>query len=94
MERAIALTRMSEIGVDDLPARLLEHKNNQPVHSPSSLAEIVKLDEMELRYIRQVLATVGGNKSLAARLLGLDRRSLYRRLAGYKPVPKDSQSNA
>ena len=35
---------------------------------------------MERRYVRQVLARVGGNKTHAARVLGIDRRSLYRRL--------------
>ena len=40
----------------------------------------VTLDELESRYIRKVLEMVGGNKSKAARLLGMDRRSLYRRL--------------
>src|SRR5579883_3235968 len=35
---------------------------------------------MERRYVRQVLAAVGGNKTHAARILGIDRRSLYRRL--------------
>ena len=38
------------------------------------------LDEMERRYVRQVLASVSGNKTHAARVLGIDRRSLYRRL--------------
>lgn len=32
-------------------------------------------------YVRHVVAAVGGNKSEAARRLGLDRRTLYRRLA-------------
>jgi hypothetical protein len=35
---------------------------------------------MRRRYVRSVLATVSGNKAKAARLLGIDRRSLYRRL--------------
>jgi transcriptional regulator with PAS, ATPase and Fis domain len=41
---------------------------------------MITLAEMELRYVRQVLAAVGGNKTHAARALGIDRRSLYRRL--------------
>jgi hypothetical protein len=35
---------------------------------------------MERRYVRQVLEAVHGNKTHAARILGIDRRSLYRRL--------------
>ena len=84
IERAVALTRMSEIGLDDLPDKIREHKNNQLVLGSDNLAELVTLQEIEQRYIQHVLGVVGGNKSQAARLLGLDRRSLYRRLAGAK----------
>jgi two-component system response regulator HydG len=38
------------------------------------------MEEIEKRYIRHVLDTVGGNKTLAARVLGLDRKTLYRKL--------------
>jgi len=88
IERAVALTRMSEIGLDDLPDKIREHKNNQLVLGSDNLAELVTLQEIEQRYIQHVLGVVGGNKSQAARLLGLDRRSLYRRLAGNKPDTK------
>jgi DNA-binding NtrC family response regulator len=36
--------------------------------------------EVERRYIQRVLEAVGGNKSRAARLLGYDRKTLYRKL--------------
>nr|MBA3538174.1 hypothetical protein [Deltaproteobacteria bacterium] len=51
--------------------------------------ELITLDEMERRYVRQVLAAVGGNKTHAARILGIDRRSLYRRLEEPKADNKD-----
>ena len=38
------------------------------------------LEEMELSYILRVLEAVGGNKASAARLLGVDRTTLYRKL--------------
>jgi two-component system response regulator HydG len=41
---------------------------------------LVTIEEMERHYIRQVLQAVAGNKTQAARVLGLHRRSLYRRL--------------
>ena len=41
------------------------------------------LDEQELSYIRWVLNEVGGNKSLAAQILGIDRVSLWRKLKKY-----------
>jgi DNA-binding NtrC family response regulator len=42
--------------------------------------ELVTLEEVERRYIRKVLDAVGGSKSTAARVLGLDRTTLYRKL--------------
>jgi two-component system response regulator HydG len=82
IERAVALTGLSEIGLDDLPDKIVQYKSSQIVINTDNVAELVTLAEMEQRYIRQVLAAVGGNKSQAARILGLDRRSLYRRLEG------------
>jgi len=38
---------------------------------------------MERRYVRHVLERLGGNKTRAARALGIDRRSLYRRLEAH-----------
>ena len=37
------------------------------------------LHELEERYIEQVLRSTGGNKVQAARILGIDRKTLYRR---------------
>ena len=82
MDRAVALCRLDEITIDDLPPRVLEHSNDSPVAIPAlSLAELITIDEMARRYVRQVLALSNGNKTSAARILGIDRRSLYRRLA-------------
>jgi len=41
------------------------------------------LEEVEKRYILHVLEAVGGNRSLAAQTLGLDRKTLYRKLKAY-----------
>jgi DNA-binding NtrC family response regulator len=42
--------------------------------------EVQSLEDMELSYILRVLDAVGGNKASAARLLGVDRTTLYRKL--------------
>lgn len=42
------------------------------------------LDQLERRYIQRVLRLVRGNKSAAARTLGIDRRTLYRKLARFE----------
>ena len=89
IERAVALTCMSEIGLMDLPDKVRDHKAHQIVINTENIEDLVPLAEMEQRYIRQVLAAVRGNKSQAARVLGLDRRSLYRRLEPSKADGKE-----
>jgi DNA-binding NtrC family response regulator len=80
IERAVALARMSEIGVDDLPAKIRDHQSTRMVIAGDDPTEMVTLAEMERRYIRRVLEACGSNKTQAAKVLGIDRRSLYRRL--------------
>jgi two-component system response regulator AtoC len=43
-------------------------------------AELVSMEELERRYIVRVLEAVGGNKTAAARVLGFERKTLYRKL--------------
>ncbi|MDQ3364032.1 MAG: sigma-54 dependent transcriptional regulator [Myxococcota bacterium] len=90
VERAVALSRGSEIDVDDLPAKVVEHKSTRIELSTESPAQMLTLDEMQHRYVRQVLAAVGGNKTQAAQILGIDRRSIYRRLE--TPANKPAES--
>jgi two-component system, response regulator RegA len=47
--------------------------------------EVPSLDRVEWEHVQRVLADCGGNISQAARLLGLDRRTLQRKLAKYPP---------
>ena len=92
MERAVALCRLDEITVDDLPAKVQEHQSSKIVITTESPGELITLDEMERRYVRQVLNAVGGNKTHAARILGIDRRSLYRRLEEPRHEQKPAES--
>jgi DNA-binding NtrC family response regulator len=78
MERAIALVRFDEVTVDDLPERLRQYRIGGLVASADEPSEVVTLDELARRYTKRVLAAVGGNKSRAAELLGVHRRTLYR----------------
>jgi len=82
VERAVALCRLDEITVDDLPQKIQTHGNELAVAIGSPRA-LITLDEMERRYIRHVLELLRGNKTRAARTLGIDRRSLYRRLEAF-----------
>jgi two-component system response regulator HydG len=83
VQRAVALARSGQIVVDDLPDKIKEHRSDRVMLSFEDAEELVTLEELQARYIRRVLDMVGGNKSKAARILGLDRRSLYRRLDKY-----------
>ena len=48
------------------------------------------MEEVERRYILRVLDAVQGNKTLAAQILGFDRRTLYRKLETYLPHVRGS----
>ncbi|MGE0402383.1 MAG: sigma-54-dependent transcriptional regulator, partial [Kofleriaceae bacterium] len=79
MEHAFALSRTSHIVVDDLPKKLRAVVS--PVDGvPLDLNALAPLDTVLRRYLYDVLSRVHGNKTRAARILGIDRRSLYREL--------------
>jgi DNA-binding protein Fis len=76
MERAVALTRSSHLTVDDLPAHVRERHAHL---SAKGTEPLLSLAELERSHIRRVMKATGGNKSLAAQILGVDRRTLYRK---------------
>jgi len=83
MEHAVALARRDRITVDDLPERIRAYEPRAMPMGGGDPAELASLDEVERRYIRHVLDAAGGNRSMAARILGLDRKTLYRKLERY-----------
>ncbi len=86
MERAVALARLDHLSTEDLPDKIRLYKPERFVVSADEPAEIITLDELERRYIERAMKLLAGNKSRAAELLGLDRRTLYRRLEKYDGV--------
>ena len=48
-----------------------------------SVRERIPLRELERRYILEVVRETAGNRSRAAEILGLDRKTLYRKLQEY-----------
>src|ERR1700722_4223864 len=92
MELAVALARYNQLTVDDLPQKIRDHRPDRVVLSVEDIGQVMTLDELDRRYITQVLAIVGDNKSKAAELLGLDRRTLYRRLERYEDEHKAAAS--
>jgi two-component system response regulator HydG len=92
IERAVALARFSELSAEDLPDKVRSYSPRRFVVSADNESEILSLDELERRYILRALKILNGNRSRAATVLGLDRRTLYRRLERYEAdggaVPK------
>jgi two-component system response regulator HydG len=80
MERAVALARFDEITVEDLPEKVRQFQPTEFQNMSSNPLELPSMEEVEERHIRRVLTAVGGNKTLAAKVLKLDRRTLYRKL--------------
>jgi DNA-binding NtrC family response regulator len=75
VQRLVVMTDGDIIDVPDLP----------PLMRFSALREVGlkrTLAEVEAEYVQNVLASVGGNKSRAAEILGIDRKTLRKRLQG------------
>jgi DNA-binding NtrC family response regulator len=77
IEHAVAMTREDVISVKDLPSDFSEI-GVFSFEQPDS--QVMPLREMERKYIEWVLSRVGRNKTQAAKLLAIDRSSLWRHL--------------
>jgi two-component system response regulator HydG len=77
MEAAVVQARFDHVTEHDLPI-------SEPVaSSPPDASEVLPLQTVEKNHIVDVLRDTGGNKSRAARILGLDRKTLYRKVRAY-----------
>jgi DNA-binding NtrC family response regulator len=83
IERAVLLGKNSTIGVDDLPPQL-RAGDQRKLPLAEAVARSYTLRDLEREYIGRVLDNVNGNKTEAARILGVDRTTLYRKLDEYK----------
>jgi two-component system response regulator HydG len=83
IERAVTLTHFQELVVDDLPEPIRNHRRPPLLPSGDDPASLLPMHEVEKRYILRVLEAVGGNKTMAAQILGFDRRTMYRKLERY-----------
>lgn len=83
VERAVALARFEELVVEDLPEQIRQYKSSHVLVAADDPEQLVPLVEVERRYIQRVMEAVDGNKRQAARILGLDRTTLYRKLERY-----------
>jgi two-component system, NtrC family, response regulator AtoC len=88
IERAVALAQFEEILVEDLPERIRRYRRSQILPASDDPGELVPLDEVERRYILRVLDACGWRRMEAARILKLDRKTLYRKLERYGVRPQ------
>lgn len=74
--------------------REMAERERERIEAELEASQLVALDEIERRHILRVLEAVQGNKSRAAQVLGLDRKTLYRRLERYGAAPNGAPSTS
>ncbi len=83
LESAVALNRTGMIVPEDLPDKVrAEVAENKGIEDFD--ADLPTLEEIERRYLAHVLKVTGGNKVKTSEILGIDRRTLYRKAEKYK----------
>ncbi|HXF76239.1 MAG TPA: sigma 54-interacting transcriptional regulator, partial [Methylomirabilota bacterium] len=91
VEQVVALSCQPVVTPDDLPREVREPKAARLVSAAEDgqfiFPDTPSLEEVKKRYVLHVLRSTGGNISASARILNVDRRSLYRMLARYKIEP-------
>ncbi|MDK9705783.1 MAG: sigma-54 dependent transcriptional regulator [Desulforhopalus sp.] len=80
MEHGVAMTLFEKIVPEDLPQKIQDHTGRTLFWETAAPPELISLEEMIQRYIAYILKTTKGNQSLAAEVLRIDRKTLYRRL--------------
>jgi DNA-binding NtrC family response regulator len=79
IERAMTLCRGDKIIAEDFPAAIQGARREKRVID-EAVEKALPLDALEREYILCILEKTGGNKYQAAQMLGIDRKTLYRKL--------------
>ena len=80
IERAVVLSRSDALAEGDLPDHIATAASSPPTQLAFEVG--TTLGEIELRVLRETLRHTKGDKSLAAQLLGISTRTIYRKLDG------------
>jgi DNA-binding NtrC family response regulator len=88
LERAVTLCLHDRITVADLPSKVRDYDRSRLVLSMEP-SDMVPMEEVERRYVTYVYEASNGNKSLAAKILGFNRKTLYRKLRRYGVLRDD-----
>jgi two-component system response regulator HydG len=91
IESAVAFAKGPLIAEEDLPERVRRGTPSEAPNARKDPQSFMTLSELERHYICEVLDAVGGTKSAAARILGLDRKTLYRKLHHYGVLPASKE---
>lgn len=83
IERCVVLSTADFIDQNDLPFSAEDDEEDQPLFSPSMISGDVPLEEVEKATILNTLESTSGNKSEAARRLGITRKTLHKKLKKY-----------
>jgi DNA-binding NtrC family response regulator len=78
VQRAVTLTKSNVLAVEDLAPEEAWADAPGPEAAPHLLNEVVR--EAERRYLQEVLQGVGGQRAPAARILGISRKTLWKKL--------------
>jgi len=84
VEYALAIGVDQELGLDDLPPNVLTRSDTKNDALEEYAAKVLPLVEVERRHIISILQRFGGHHIKTAAALGIDRRTLYRKLQQYK----------
>ena len=82
LERAIILNKGKGIYFDNLPINIINFEEGK-------IKKSFSLDDIEIEHIKKILSKVKGNKAKAARILGIDRKTLYRKLEKYNIISEE-----
>lgn len=87
VERLVVLARSPQIDVPDIPD--VEQTSTEQFFGKTT-AESPTLEELEKRYIQLIMEKTGGKKEKAAQILGINRRTLYRKEREYGFIHEDA----
>ena len=91
IEHAVVFARYGELVVDDLPEAVRSHAAVRVTATATSFSPLLSLDEVERNHIMRVVEAVHGNRTLAAQILNVDRKTLFRKLKALEPTRDTSR---
>jgi two-component system response regulator HydG len=94
IEHAVVFARYEEIVVDDLPEQVRRSPGARGLQGGDHLSPLVALEEVERLHVLHVLDAARGNRTLAAQMLEIDRKTLLRKLKRYAAQPEEAGAGA